>query len=130
MPDKRVGRTPAVRGLAGSEDSSTRALLDQMLRPGGEIYNIGTTSVNYTLRLEDHTLLVDATGGVRTITLPPALEAKHQIYMIKKVDVSGNAVTVDGDGSETIDGVTTKPLAAQYNYIVVQSDGTSWHIVG
>jgi len=45
---------------------------------------------------------------------------------IKKTDASANAVTVDGNGAETIDGSTTVSLAAQWDFITVVSNGTNW----
>lgn len=72
--------------------------------------------------------LVDATTGPVTATLPLAASAVNQFYYIKKVDVSANAVTVEGNGAETIDGAANQSLAAQYNAITVYSDGTEWFI--
>lgn len=85
---------------------------------------------NYTATGRDRTILVDTTAGARTITLPAAAGVKHLRITIKKTDSSGNAVTIDGDGSETIDGATTQSLASQYDAMTVQSDGSNWHIIG
>ena len=82
------------------------------------------------------TVTMDATGGVRTVTLPAIADAYNatllagMVIVVKKIDASGNAVTVDGDGAETIDGAATQSLAAQYNYIVVQAGAIEWHIIG
>jgi hypothetical protein len=48
---------------------------------------------------------------------------------IKKVDASANTVTVDGNAAETIDGVTTKVLSAQYASISIICDGSTWSVV-
>lgn len=53
-----------------------------------------------------------------------------KIYVIKKTDASGNAVTVGTTSSQTIDGSTTYSLATQYKYVVVQSNGSNWFIIG
>ena len=50
-------------------------------------------------------------------------------YQIKKIDASGNAVTIDGNGAETIDGAATQTLGAQYDSMTVFCDGTGWHII-
>lgn len=73
--------------------------------------------------------LCDATLGAFSIYLPAASEDPGRIIVVKKVDVSANAVTVDGDGSETIDGVTTKTLASQYDSIFLASDGAGWNVI-
>lgn len=80
----------------------------------------------YTLGWSDELVLVDATAGAVTITLPPAAQSRGQRVVVKKTDASGNAVTVDGSGAETIDGAATAALAAQYDSVDIQSDGTSW----
>ncbi len=50
-------------------------------------------------------------------------------YTIKKTDVSANAVTIDGNGAETIDGATTQSLPAQYDSMEVVTNGTEWFII-
>lgn len=90
---------------------------------------VGPISVDTTLDEFQRTVLVDAAGAARTITLPTAASAKWRKYIIKKTDASANTVTIDGDGAETIDGAATQVLAAQYDFIEIQSDGTQWWIV-
>lgn len=87
-----------------------------------------TVTADYTITLEDHTILVDATSGAVTITLPKAYEAFEFIFEIKKIDSSANTVTIDGDGSETIDDATTQIISNQYDCLTVQSDQTEWWI--
>ena len=82
----------------------------------------------YTVTVNDHVILGDASGGAITITLPPAATGKF-IFHIKKIDATGNAVTIDGDGSETIDGATTQTITTQYNSIMLVSDLTEWWII-
>ena len=76
------------------------------------------------------TYLCDATSGNITINLPSASDYNNAPPItFKKIDASANTVTIDGDGSETIDGATTKVLSAQYNSITIISDGENWWIV-
>lgn len=79
--------------------------------------------------LTDYLILANATGGAITVTLPPAAENEGRVIAVKKTDVSVNAVTVDGNGSETIDGATTKALASQYDVATVFSDGSGWWLL-
>jgi len=88
---------------------------------------IKEVSANYTITLEDHTVLVDCTSGALTITLPKAYDAFEYEFRIMKVDAGGNAVTVDGNGSETINGATTLSLASQYSAATIQSDQTEYY---
>jgi hypothetical protein len=71
--------------------------------------------------------VIDCTTGVFTLTLPTAVGIVGQFFIIKN---SGTGViTVDGNGSETIDGVANKILSVQYQSITVLSDGTNWKII-
>lgn len=83
----------------------------------------------YTATLNDSLITCDATSGAFTITLPTAASAAGFQFTIKKVDASANAVTIDGNGSETIDGELTIPLIYRYEAVTVQSNGTSWFIL-
>src|SRR6185295_13642672 len=80
---------------------------------GSAGYNITSTSTDITLDVTHYTVLVDASGANRTITLPAASGATRRIYVIKKTDATANTVTIDGNGSETIDGATTQVISAQ-----------------
>lgn len=89
---------------------------------------IASTAVDLTLSAAHYMVTVDASGAARTITLPAAASHTKRVYVIKKIDSSGNTVTVDGNAAELIDGAATKVLAVQYASVVIQSDGTSWWV--
>lgn len=95
----------------------------------GQRQEITLVAVNTTLETGHCTVLVNAVGANRTITLPAAASHIHRIYNIKKIDASANTVTIDGNASETIDGAATKVLAVQYDSYTIQSDGTGWYII-
>ena len=86
-------------------------------------------SANYTASVNDF-VGMDATGGARTVTLPTSSGNAGKRIAVKKLDSSSNAVTVDGDSAETIDGAATFDLRQQYDTLVVVSDGTNWVIQG
>ena len=64
-----------------------------------------------------------------TINLPAVSAISGREYVIKKIDSSGNAVTIDGNASETIDGSTTSSLATQNKYARIKCNGTAWYII-
>lgn len=70
----------------------------------------------YTLVSECGYLRCNAVGGNMTVNLPVAI-GNGRLVTIKKIDASGNTVTIDGSGSETIDGATTYVLAAQWDVV-------------
>lgn len=67
----------------------------------------------YTLLSEDGYLRCNAVGGNMTVNLPTAY-GNGRLVSIKKIDSSANTVTIDGSGSETIDGATTYVLTTQW----------------
>lgn len=86
----------------------------------------------YTVATEDmgKTLLGDASGGAFTFTLPAAATAGNGFKVsFIKTDSGSNAVTVDGNGSETINGATTYELADQYDRVTIITDGSEWFIL-
>lgn len=90
---------------------------------------IATKTAAYTALVTDYTLLVDAIAGAVIITLPAAASHLGRIYNIKKIDASANAVTIDGNASETIDGALTQSTTTQWFSFQIQSNGTSWFIL-
>jgi len=91
--------------------------------------NIRTEISNYTATLIDHVIICDTTTASFIVTLPAASTATKTIYHIKKIDSTGNTVTIDGNSSETIDGATTKVINIQYDNVMLICDGSNWHII-
>jgi hypothetical protein len=91
--------------------------------------NVSSKTSAYTVTATDGLVKCDATSAAFTVTLPTAVGITGKIYIIKKVDASANAITIDGDGSETIDGSATVSLSAQWNKYVLMSDGSNWMVL-
>ncbi len=77
----------------------------------------------------DSVLLCNCTGGAITVTLMPLASAQGRIFYIKKTDAGGNAVTLDGAGSETIDGSTTFATTAARESLTIVATPTEWYII-
>lgn len=103
--------------------------------PGHSITEIDTPVVtktsNATLVDAERVVLADATTAAFTLTLPSAAASTpYDIFYIKKIDSSlANIVTIDANGSETIDGLLTISLANRGEAIIIQSDGSNWRIL-
>ena len=91
--------------------------------------SLAAISSNTTLNGTHHVVICDASGGAFAVTLPAASGITGRIYHIKKTDSSGNAVTVDGNASETIDGATTAALSAQYESVMIICTGSEWFVI-
>lgn len=100
---------------------------------GGAYYHIGTAITSLTLGLDNHIVLVNATSGNITITLPAASTVQSAgvgiEYKFKRMDNSGNTITIQRSGSDTIDGGTSFTLTAQYEVKSVMAvSNTVWAI--
>jgi hypothetical protein len=73
--------------------------------------------------------LCNATGGAFAANLPSAATATNMVVAFKKTDSSTNAITITGHSTDTIDGVNTQSLSTQYQYLVLECDGTHWNII-
>jgi len=92
------------------------------------ISNVVLKDQTYDATGNDYVILVDATLGAVTITLPSDPALVGLVLIIKKIDAGANAVTVDGDGL-LIDGAATVSLPSQWDSIMVQSFGTAWYVI-
>lgn len=88
-----------------------------------------SVSANYSASINPEAILVNASGGSRTITLPLAGGKSGYTYVIKKTDTSTNTVIIDPTGSETIDGALTMTISTQNQSISAISDGTAWYAI-
>ena len=82
-------------------------------------------SATYTILTTDST--VDCTSGTFTATLPTAVGLEGKIFNIK--NSGAGVITIEGDGTETIDGSLNASLATQYESITVQSNNANWIIL-
>lgn len=84
---------------------------------------------NYTATANDHVILVSASSGAVTITLPAAASVTGREYIIKKTDSSSNLVTIS-DSTASFDGQPNSvAISIQYQSYTIVSDGTNWDIV-
>ena len=94
----------------------------------GEIRDFTNITTTATLSGRERVVLL-AGSPAYTVTLAPAADWAGETVDFK-LTVSGGIVTLDGNGSETIDGATTYVgLAAQYDKVRLYSDGVNIHIL-
>lgn len=93
---------------------------------GTRVLPLTNQTANYTVDMTTD-CIVNCTANTFTVTLPTAVGIEGQYFIVKN---SGTGViTIDGDGSETIDGAANKILAVQYESMTVVSDGANWVVV-
>lgn len=119
------------------QDENTTINETSTIKPKGSRWAlrkcVETKTADYTATLRDFTILVDASSGAVTVTLPAASSAfstnddgKGRGYVLNvfKIDASANAVTIDG-GTDTINGLTSRSTTTQWAGWVVQAYSTS-----
>lgn len=89
------------------------------------------TSANspYTVLSTDIILLCNCTGGAITLNLPASSSSTNRVIWAKKTDSSANAMTLDGNAAETIDGAATQATTVQYFGYTIACDGSNWSII-
>jgi len=115
-PETGYGGTPTWAALYAAAFDDVDGKLAEIV--GSDVVTTDTTADQI------QTLLVDASGGPVTITLP-APDSNVRVE-VKKTDASANAVTVATPNSETIDGQSSLTLSAQYTARTIASDGANY----
>ena len=102
--------------------------------------NTASKSADFTAWADDATgsprdiYFVTTGASTITATLPSVASADAaagRTVTIVKVDAGAGSVTIDADGSETINGSATVSLASQYDFRTLIGDGaTGWIVIG
>jgi len=115
-------------GTAASTEAGARANLEFQTNVTGGVTEVTVTS--YTVLATDHTLTVDETaiGGNVTINLPAAATVGSGFELTVKKTGSTFSTTIEGDGTETIDGDLTYVLSIENESTSIVSNGTGWNL--
>lgn len=71
----------------------------------------------------------DATAADLVVLLPLSAHCPGRKYKIKKIDASGNKVTIATQGGEFIDGASFIDITVQYESYTIISNGAGWDII-
>lgn len=87
-----------------------------------------TSTFSVTASDRNKLFLVDASGGAVTVNLLPAATAANGFsFWVKKIDSSSNAVTIDGDSAELVEGAATQTIDTQNDMYRITSNGTAFY---
>lgn len=116
-----------------SYDSASNTWIPATASAGSFSYTIHTVAAAdspYTIvdTAGFHVYLVNATAGPVTLK-PPAAATITAQYVFKKTDASANAMIIDPNGAELIDGGATASIVVQYSSITTVSDGSNLQII-
>lgn len=88
-----------------------------------------TISSNTQLSLSYHIYLCNASSNAIIISLPTSATVTGQCFVIKKIDDTTNSVTIQANGTETIDGQSSIALTSQWSFVRIASTGQGWIII-
>lgn len=92
-------------------------------------FPITSLTANTVLSAAHHVIEADMSGASRTFTLPPVSGITGRIYGLIKTDTSVNTATLDGDGSETINGAASYVVSTPGHGVFVMATSSGWRIV-
>lgn len=106
---------------ASSAASAAAALASAFFR---DVVYLTSASSPYTVSQSDNGKLfdIDSSGGAITINLPTIAGLTLPFNVAMKLTIAGNNVTINRDGTDTIDGGTTKTLIAAGTGIQISAD--------
>lgn len=92
---------------------------------GSNLTFVATKTTTYTANWGE-AVPVDGSSAGFTVNITTAVGHTGQQILIYRVDQTlANNVTIDPNGAQTIDGVSTKPLSTQREAFRITSDGTN-----
>ena len=129
---------PTLRGESGFEttlSSYLQALADYSATTtfNKQAVRKATASPVTVSASTDCTIIVDLAGpGPSTVNLPAGADKQIFVIVDGKGDASTNNITIDANGSETIEGSLTKVIRLNRECLVLQysSSAGDWKIIG
>lgn len=117
-----------VGGVTDSEIASGTTIARSKLDQDKETASVSSA----TTTDDEEVIFVDTSGGAVTLTLASADAVDGNEIVV--VDVGGSvetdALTIDTEGSETIDGESSITLETNFGAQVLASNGTNWFTAG
>ena len=114
-----------------NSDSSTKIPTESAIRTFKNLNIPFSTALDKTILDTEkyNEYILTGAGASKTFTLPTLADNQNKIYTLYNND-STYMLTVDGEGSEIIDGMLTIQLPKKRNYITVIGTATEWRILG
>ncbi len=91
--------------------------------------SVVSKTTTYTATTSDDVILASTAGGAYTITLYASSGNSGKVLRFKKTTSDFSVLTIDGNGSETIDGVTTTTLNTFGEEVTLVCDGSNWFVI-
>ena len=89
-----------------------------------------TSSPVTVVAATDYTVVTNLTvPGAVAVNLPAGVAKQVFVIVDGKGDAATNAITIDGNGAETINGAANYVINENYGGVILQFDGTGWVIL-
>ena len=117
-------------GVAIAAKASGTLVTRVRLNAGSYAKIIATAgAITLTAADADATIYGDTQAGAFTVTLPTAASMKGRHLTFIRAGTGTNALTLDGDASETVDGgATVATMDAIRDTLTIESNGSAWFI--
>ena len=120
---------PAVSASAANTVAATKKYVDDEVSSAIS-QTVSDKTANYTIGSNDEGDTVRLTGSTaRTFTLPDITGAVGTGWYVWVSNASTAALTLDGNGSDTIDGSTTFIIGAGYSARLQVTGSTTWTVL-
>ncbi|MEI7737078.1 MAG: hypothetical protein WCI49_16530, partial [Ferruginibacter sp.] len=116
-----------ISGGIGVHTNTPNSLFEVNGSFGQNITTVTTTGT--TLGTAESIVICNNGSTAITETLPTAVGITGRMYTIKKGTGSMASVTIDADGTETIDGALTLVLTDDQGAVTIVSDGAGWKVM-
>ena len=73
--------------------------------------------------------LANASAGSFSVILPDASLHNGETYHVKKIDATGNSVTISTSLNQTIDGSSSIVNSTQWLTVTMVASGSAWYIL-
>ena len=95
-----------------------------------QVKTIAQNTGTITVTPYDSGLIIMGNTAAMTVTLPLASSAAGVALQFIKTTTNAAAITLDGAGSETINGATSyASMDAQWDSVEIVCNGTAWFVV-
>jgi hypothetical protein len=110
---------------SGGDLTIVDAVISQHIYTPNAFNTLSFETVTTDKKMRKKSILADTTSGSLTVTLPSIARTPGAYLGVKKT-VSANTVTVVGDGSDQIEGVSSRDLTTINSYMFLCNNGTQW----
>lgn len=116
-------------GDAGGNYGNNNNILAIFLSGTSQAASFETASATVSLqstKVASRFIEADASAGAFVLELPPSALVKGLAHIVKKVDTSNNAITIDGNAAELIDNELTLVVDSPQDSVMLIPNGTGW----